>query len=298
MAKPLNLEEANQLVAQKSDAQLRLNVSRNMLIAILVSLLIHLAFLIVVKIKPVEVGEKPSPFTVTLNNVEPPAPPLPQAELPKPEPKKEPKKELVKEIKKQKKILTTQGKSTFKVPVIEAPKEEPKPVTNPKQDPTPVKPVPEIPVIPPGMDMNDYLKAQREKRRIALGLNSKDFNDSVSGKHELSADEKRDEVIKQNLKNGQNGIFQVLNMSTYSAQFSFRGWTNDYSNAKKQVISVEIGAGGDIQRAVIKRMIMLIRQYYDGDFNWESYRLGRTVVLSAKPEDNDALEAFMIKEFF
>ena len=293
MAKPLNLEEANQLVAKKSDAQLRLNVSRNMLFAIIVSLLIHLAFLIAVKIKPVEVGETPSPITVTLNNVEPPPPP-PPAEIPKPQPIKEP----VKATKKQKKIITTKGKSTFKVPLIEAPKEDPNPVKEQKPEPTPAKPVPDIPVISPGMDMNDYLKAQREKRRIALGLNSKDFNDSVSGKHELTASEKRDEIIKQNLKNGQNGIFQVLNLNSYSAQFSFRGWTNDYSNAKKQVISVEIGAGGDIQRAVIKRMIVLIRQYYDGDFNWESNRLGRTVVLSAKVDDNDALEAFMIKEFF
>ncbi len=297
MAKPLNLEDANQLVAKKSDAQLRLNISRNMLMAILVSLLIHLAFLVVVKIKPIEVGaSQPAPITVTLNDVEPIPMPA-QAEIPKPDPVKEPVKP-VKEIVKQKKIITTQGKSTFKVPVIEAPKEEPQPVTQPTPEPTPVKPAPEIPVIPPGMDMNDYLKAQREKRRLALGLNSKDFNDSVSGKRELSADEKRDEVIKQNLKNGQNGIFQILNLNTYSAQFSFRGWTNDFSNAKKQVISVEIGAGGDIQRAVIKRMIILIRQYYDGDFNWESQRLGRTVVLSARAEDNDALEAFMIKEFF
>lgn len=289
MAKPLNSDRDDQLVATKSDAQLRLNLSRNMLIAILLSLLIHLAFLIAVKIKPVKVGEAPSAITVTLNDVPPPPPP--QAEIPKPEPKKEP-------IKKQKKLITTHAKSTFKVPVSESPEKEITPVVQPKTEPIPAKPVPEVPVIAPGMDMNDYLKAQREKRRIALGLNSKDFNDSVSGKRELSAGEKRDEIIKQNLKNGQNGIFQILNLNSYSAQFSFRGWTNDYSNAKKQVIAVEIGAGGDIQRAVVKRMITLIRQYYDGDFNWESFRLGHTVVLSAKVEDNDALEDFLIKEFF
>lgn len=295
MAKPLNLDSENQLVAKKGDAQLRLDVSRNILIAILLSLLIHLIVLFVVKMKPVEVGEAPSAITVTLNNVEPPPPPPPhQAKTPKPDLKKEP----AKVIKKQKKIITTEAKSTFKVPVTKSLNEDPKPITEPKSDPIPVKSAVEIPVIPPGMDMNDYLKSQREKRRIALGLNSKDFNDSVSGKHELTASEKRDEIIKQNLKNGQNGIFQILNLNTYSAQFSFRGWTNDYSNAKKQVISVEIGAGEDIQRAVVKRMIMLIRQYYDGDFNWESYRLGHTVVLSAKLADSDALEAFLIKEFF
>ena len=45
-------------------------------------------------------------------------------------------------------------------------------------------------------------------------------------------------------------------------------------------------------------MIELIRRYYKGDFNWESHRLGRVVVLSAAPEHNDELEAYLMREFF
>jgi hypothetical protein len=45
-------------------------------------------------------------------------------------------------------------------------------------------------------------------------------------------------------------------------------------------------------------MIELIRQYHKGDFNWESYRLDRVVVLSARSEDSKGLEDFLIREFF
>ena len=45
-------------------------------------------------------------------------------------------------------------------------------------------------------------------------------------------------------------------------------------------------------------MIVLIRSHYTGDFFWESHRLGRTVTLSARAEDNDGLEDFMMREFF
>jgi hypothetical protein len=45
-------------------------------------------------------------------------------------------------------------------------------------------------------------------------------------------------------------------------------------------------------------MILLIREYYSGDFKWESHRLQRVVTLSARPEDQAGLEEFMMKEFF
>jgi hypothetical protein len=42
----------------------------------------------------------------------------------------------------------------------------------------------------------------------------------------------------------------------------------------------------------------LIRTHYQGNFNWDSRRLGRVIVLSARPEDNAELEAFLMREFF
>ncbi len=67
---------------------------------------------------------------------------------------------------------------------------------------------------------------------------------------------------------------------------------------RREFIEVDAGLNGDIERAVVQRMIELIRRYYSGNFNWESLRLGRTVVLSARPEHQQELEDFLIKEFF
>ena len=61
---------------------------------------------------------------------------------------------------------------------------------------------------------------------------------------------------------------------------------------------MDAGLGGDVELAIIRRMIQLIRTHYTGDFNWQSYRLGKVIVLSARPEDNAALEDFMSREFF
>ena len=61
---------------------------------------------------------------------------------------------------------------------------------------------------------------------------------------------------------------------------------------------MEVGPDGDINRAIAKKMIEIIRRDYNGDFHWESYRLGRTVILSARQEDNAGLEDFLISEFF
>jgi len=96
---------------------------------------------------------------------------------------------------------------------------------------------------------------------------------------------------------GTNGIFQILNLSVRTARFSFRAWTSDASNPRRETIDVDAGPGGNIELAVVRRMIELIRAYYKGDFNWESQRVGR-VVLSARKEDSAQLEDFLMREFF
>ena len=45
-------------------------------------------------------------------------------------------------------------------------------------------------------------------------------------------------------------------------------------------------------------MIAVIRDYEADDFQWESRRLGRTQLLSARLRDNARLEEFMMMEFF
>ena len=45
-------------------------------------------------------------------------------------------------------------------------------------------------------------------------------------------------------------------------------------------------------------MISIIREYERQDFRRESYRLGRSLPLSARARNNAGLEDFMLREFF
>lgn len=97
---------------------------------------------------------------------------------------------------------------------------------------------------------------------------------------------------------GTSGIFRIIRMNEDEAEISFLGWHSEFSNAHRQVFEVEAGPDGSIRLAIVRKMISIIRQYYQGDFNWESDRLGGEVVLSARLKDNAELEAFLMKEFF
>jgi hypothetical protein len=99
-------------------------------------------------------------------------------------------------------------------------------------------------------------------------------------------------------RKGTNGIFQILNKGVQNGRFSFRGWTNSPRESTHQTYEVDAGIGGDVELAMVRKMIELIREHYSGDFNWESQKLGRVVVLSARPADSAGLEAFLRKEMF
>jgi len=97
---------------------------------------------------------------------------------------------------------------------------------------------------------------------------------------------------------GVGGVFEILRKSTRTAEFAFNGWRPDTEKRWREVIEVDAGVGGDVDLAIVRRMIELIRTHYTGDFRWDSHYLGRVVVLSARPADQEELEAFMIREFF
>ena len=48
----------------------------------------------------------------------------------------------------------------------------------------------------------------------------------------------------------------------------------------------------------MKKMIELIREEKEGDFIWESHRLGRQITLSARLQDSAELQQFLLREFF
>jgi hypothetical protein len=147
-------------------------------------------------------------------------------------------------------------------------------------------------------DLTAYMNEARERRR-AGGIFEDEPTEPRNVEREPSEEELRMANVKRNLREpGASGIFQITRMGTRSAQFLFRAWRMDSSNTRREVVEVTAGPDADIQRAVARRMIELIREYHKGDFNWESYRLGRVVTLSSRPEDSKGLEDFLIREFF
>jgi hypothetical protein len=145
--------------------------------------------------------------------------------------------------------------------------------------------------------MMSYVNAARARRQAAENAEAREAEAEGNG-HVPTADEVRTANILRNLQSsGTNGIFQILNISVRTARFSFRAWTTDASNPRRETIEVDAGPAGNIELAVVRRMIELIRNYYQGDFNWESQRVGR-VILSARKADTAQLEDFLMREFF
>jgi hypothetical protein len=174
------------------------------------------------------------------------------------------------------------------VPRIVPPAQTAPPRAEPQPTPTPA---PEPP--PAQVDMLAAINQRRAQRRAAEQA-------AREGTRGPTEDERAMANINRNLASpgeGVSGVFQILSKGTRRAEFAFNGWRSD-QRRWREVIEVDAGLGGDVDRAIVKRMIELIRTHYSGDFNWESHRLGRVVTLSARPEDNEGLEDFLIREFF
>ncbi|QJR09734.1 hypothetical protein DSM104443_00784 [Usitatibacter rugosus] len=226
-------------------------------------------------------------------------------------------------------------KSPMSVVIVNAPTPAPTPLTTPIQAPeSPKAPAPEpkaprvaatsprpsttapqtssppatqtipSPTAPPqpAMDMASLIAARRAQRQ--------------STEHEALAFAQRrdqgpllpqssaDQAIQRNLgslaqgSEGTSGVFQILRKGQRTAEFAFNGWKPDVSKRWRQVIEVDAGVGGDVELALIRGMIKIIREHYSGDFNWQSYKQGKVIVLSARQQDNEKLEDFLSSEFF
>jgi hypothetical protein len=245
-----------------------------------ISLLVHVVLVAIPLHKPPDEAMTmvtPGPMTVEI--VSSPAPSRAEEVAPKPTPPVAPE--------------------PIRHPVVAPrPKEPPRMVTpmpSPIQEPAPPQPEPTPPRPEPPVDMMAAIRARQDARRQAEAAMAR-------GPHDPTDSEIADANINRNLKftpgGGVGGVFQILSKGTRTAEFAFNGWQPDRDRRWREVIEVDAGLGGDIDRAIVRRMITLIREHYSGEFRWESRRLGRVVTLSARPEDNDGLEDFLIKEFF
>jgi hypothetical protein len=90
------------------------------------------------------------------------------------------------------------------------------------------------------------------------------------------------------------GYFVVERMTWTDATLAFYRW-----NRGVQRLEVPRENQISIQLAVIKQVIALMRENgFNGDVNWLSERLGRSVEISAREKDSAKLEAFLMLEFF
>lgn len=286
----------------KQDRVIQLKVSRNTLIAVVLSLVLH-ALLLWWVVPVIDMKPLPEGTTMNVSLAPPPAQSTPietPAVLPSQpveapaEPTAEPPVKVITQ-KPTRKPSPTKPQD-FKVPKVLSqtePSPQQVPLTEPSKPITPTTPDVNVPV-----DMMAYVNQKRAQRNASEADAAKQNAQAVALENGPSAEEKRQQRIMENLKVGTNGIFEIKRIDGYSASFSFKGWTGDYSNARMQFFEVESQRGQDIRLLMVRRMIALIREHYQGDFDWESHRLGRTVVKSARIEDSAELEHFLMQEFF
>ncbi|MDP3281641.1 MAG: hypothetical protein U1D41_07215 [Nitrosomonas sp.] len=198
-----------------------------------------------------------------------------------------------------------------KLPPLPAPSPPSRSQPKPKAAEKPIKPTPAQPAkdkaitkaLPKAApdaptDLSDYIN-QAKARRRAEGFIDNDDMAANTATPQPTADEIRMANVRRNLQTpGTSGIFQILRIGPRTAEFSFRAWTTGQSNPRLQTIQVDAGPDGNVELAMIRRMIQLIREHYKEDFNWESHRLHRVVVLSAREKDSAGLEDFLMREFF
>ncbi len=150
-------------------------------------------------------------------------------------------------------------------------------------------------------DMAQMIKAARERRQESETQAAAENQAAQHGDRGLSAQEKAEANVRHSMErasgqSGTSGVFQIVSKSVRIGSFTFRGWKVN-TNSWKQTIEVDAGLGGDLDLAMVRKMIEIIRTHYKGDFRWESQRLGRVVNLSARVEDSAELEHFMLEEF-
>ncbi|UGQ46764.1 hypothetical protein [Massilia endophytica] len=254
-------------------------------VGIAVTVAVHLAIVLLFIINPGHlIRIKPPAKEGELVYIAPPAPAPKKAPAPTPRPDQKPQKREV-------------AKALPKV----LPRTNNEAITDPRKvqvDPTPAK---ELTPAPQFEDMQAMIEAAR-KRRGAQPSQSTDA--SVE-----SDDARAKRIALANIMGAQGrsangekedtgGIFDVQNKTFASADLKFRGWNTNFKRRWLSQVHVEVGNEVDIETAVAKKMIELIRKEKPGDFDWESHRLRKVVRMSARKEDEAELLAFLIQEMF
>jgi hypothetical protein len=280
-------------------------------ITLLLSLLLHFAVLwtwwpdLKLKLQEPDAGKGNSPINVVLAPraspppAPPPSPPV-QAEAPSPPVKARPAKPAPRPAPRPSAPIVALNK-----PAPGAPPTPPPPPPAAKPAPQPQPPAPT-----PSSDLAGYIEARRRAREAQqASLPSAPSAPPVTAPGE-DANARASRMLAGDIANDQQamrartdpshsgGVFEVTRVGYRDAEFIFYGWNKEFRRNWATPIPVELGKNANMQIAIVRKMISIIREYEQGDFSWYSYRLGKSVTLSAAQRDNAGLEDFMMKEFF
>lgn len=150
----------------------------------------------------------------------------------------------------------------------------------------------------PPMDMMAMIEAKRRQRAEQAPQPEGGGESEAARANRIARANIAQAVGKGQDKEDTGGMFQIRNQTFNSADISFRGWNSNFKRNWSQLVRVEQGSEPDIETAVVKKMIEIIRQYKQEDFIWESHRLNRNITLSARQRDTAELQAFLLKEFY
>jgi hypothetical protein len=267
---------------------------RRTVLGLVLSVLIHAALFALLRAKLNEMppkleaeGKPDQPLQVTFIR---PTAPAPKPDVPKAEP--EPPK----------KVTPPPKKPVARPAPRRAAPPLPSRAESARATPAPIAPdgnAPPVAQAAPEMDFSSMINRNRDRRQ-ALEQSAAAENAAARAAENPSANDiaKANIAFQERRGRGTNGVFEIVSKGPRMAQYSFRGWTNDQRRSQRQTIEVDAGPGGNVELAIVDSMIALIRKYYTGDFNWESQRLGRVVVLSARVADTRGLQNFLMDEFF
>ena len=250
-------------------------------ICVALSLLLHLALLLIpmAKQKPAAAASSQvaGPLTVHLTRAAS-HPPKEQPTPPPPAPRK------------QRLIAVPRSASTASTFVVPA---------EPKATP----PEPEPQAVLPEDDMMARLNARRAQREAAEHEAALENAAAAAAGGGPSVNQRIMDNINR-AKNGAvrgegtGGVFEVTSIGVREGSFRFNGWHPESGDNWRESYTVDAGEGGNVQMAIVRKVIDVIRKYKKGDFDFESRRLGRTVTMSARASDTGALETFLMNELF
>ena len=173
--------------------------------------------------------------------------------------------------------------------------------------PAPATPAPVAPPAPASSDLASYIEARRRSRGdTPAPPSSGSMADAAPAEDDKARSNRiaaanlatqRKQTFGYDPSQG-GGVFQIVRIGFSEGEFLFFGWNKDIRRNTKQLIEVAKGNNADTRIAVVRKMISIIRDHEQEDFLWESQRLGRNLMLSARQRDNAGLEEFLMREFF